>query len=119
MSQGLYQIGGRSSPIRKSAVVASANGNATVVAAVPGMKIRVLSMVLVIKSAATDMTLQSGAGGTALLPAFNAVGTHVLPHNDGGWCEAAAGALLNLASTNTNGSIEVTYAEIPPGIDSP
>ena len=85
-----------SDPIRAAINVALTPNN-TLVAAVAGRKIRVLSLVLV-PGAAVTARFESAAGGTALTGemqlAANAV--FVLPHNPLGWFETVAAELLNL-----------------------
>lgn len=101
-------------PIKFAAISASGSGNNTLVAAVTGKKIRVISLALM-AAAAVNAKLQTGAGGTDLTGLFYpaANGGFVLPYNEGGWCETASGALLNL---NLSGAVAVggvvTYQEI-------
>lgn len=78
-------------------VVASAADN-TLVALVAAKQIRVLSLVLVASGGANNARLESGTGGTALTGVMNlaANGQLILQYNDAGWCETAAGVLLNL-----------------------
>lgn len=99
----------------KFAVIdAATNGDNTIVAAVSGKKIRVLSLFLM--SAGTVNTrFESGAGGTALTGQINLVAQtgYVLPHNPYGWFETAAGSLLNLelnAAVSVDGSL--SYIEV-------
>lgn len=83
---------------RQFAVIdAASSGDNTIVSAVAGRKIRVLSLFLVSTTAVT-VRFESGASGTALTGAMatGANGTLVLPHNPAGWFETAAGALLNM-----------------------
>jgi hypothetical protein len=99
---------------QRAAVAAAANGNNTVVAAVTGRKIRVLSAVLVAAGTVAPQ-FQSGAGGTNLTGAMPMVanGVLTLPFNPEGWFETAAGQLLNL---NLSGAILVagvlSYVEV-------
>ena len=82
--------------VQYAAISAASSGNNTLVAAVTSKKIRVLALAVVADDAVT-FKLQSGAGGTDLTGAhsFVANGGLVLPFNPQGWCETAAGALLN------------------------
>jgi hypothetical protein len=95
-------------------ITASASGNNTLVAAVTGRKIRVMSLALV-ASAAVTVQLQSGAGGTNLTGAMAlaANGVLVLPFNSEGWGETAVATLLNLV---LGGAVPVagvlTYIEV-------
>ena len=75
----------------------AASGDNTLVAAVPGKKIRVLSFLLVSAGTVT-VRFESGASGTALTGQMTTAVNSVIaaPYNPGGWFETAAGALLNL-----------------------
>jgi hypothetical protein len=91
----------------KYAVVSGAtSGNNTLVAAVPGKKIRVLQIVA-ISAGTTTFRLESGADGTALTGVVSlAVNTgFTLPFSPVGWCETVAGALLNM---ELNAAIQVS-----------
>ncbi len=85
-----------SAPIRAVINVAGSGDN-TLVAAVTGRTIRVLSVVLV-PAAAVTVRFESDADGSPLsgeMPlAANAV--FVLPHNQLGWFETVVAELLNL-----------------------
>lgn len=76
---------------------AALSGDNTLVAAVAGKKIRVLSVTL-IASAAVNVRFESGAGGTALTGQMNlaANGGFSAAHEPYGHFETAVGALLNL-----------------------
>lgn len=92
-----------------AAIDAESSGDNTLVAAVAGKKIRVLSAVLV-ATAAVNAFFQSAADGDALsgLMVFAAAGqTLTLPFNPAGWFETAAGELLNL---NISGAVSVDGA---------
>lgn len=84
-------------PIKRVAVSASATPNNTLVAAVAGKKIRVLALVGV-SAGIVNAKLQSGAGGTDITGAMPLVANGQIPlqYNPAGWCETAAGMLLNL-----------------------
>jgi len=115
--QALYVVGAQAFQVKRSAVAALASGNVTLVAAVSGMKIRVISLTISITTAAA-VIVQTGAGGTALLPTINATGVFHFPENEGGLCETAAGALLNVNSgAAIVGTAQCTYAEVPVAID--
>lgn len=79
-------------------IAAAESGNNTLVAAVAGKKIRVVSCVLVMTGTAVTCRLESGADGTALsglmTPAQGSAITFA--YNPAGWFETAAGSLLNL-----------------------
>jgi hypothetical protein len=107
-------VQGACSHTQRVAVNAAASGNNTLVAAVAGRKIRVLSAVLV-AAGTVSPKFQSGTGATDLTGAMPMVanGVIVLPFNPEGWAETLAGALLNL---NLNVAISVTgvitYVEV-------
>jgi hypothetical protein len=95
---------------------AASAGDNTLVAAVTGKKIRVLSYVLVNGHTDTQtVRFESGAGGTALTGQmiFAANGGVSSGHNPAGHFETAAGALLNLelsGATTVDGHL--TYVEV-------
>jgi hypothetical protein len=97
ISSDSVMANGVSKRVQYAAVAASSAGDNTLLAAVTGLKIRVLSIYLV---AASDVTarFESGAGGTALSGQMEipAKGGFVLPFNQAGWFQTAAEALLNL-----------------------
>jgi hypothetical protein len=100
--------------IKYAVIDAATSGDNTIVTAVTGKKIRVLSCFLVAASAVTTR-FESGAGGTALTGQMNcaANGGYVLPFNEGGWFETAAGSLLNLelgGAVSVDGSL--SYIEV-------
>ena len=85
------------SEVQYKIIDAATSGNNTLVAAVTGKKIRVLSLYLVASGAVTAR-FESAAGGTALSGQMQlaANGVLSLPYNPAGWFETAAAALLNL-----------------------
>ena len=99
----------------KSAVIDTAtSGDTTLVAAVSGKKIRVLSCFLM-AAGTVNVRFESGTGGTALTGQMNLVANtgFVLPFNPIGWFETAASTLLNLelsAAISVDGSL--TYVEV-------
>ena len=104
------------SVVQFAVVAAATGGDNTLVAAVAGKKIRVRSLVLVASGGANNVRLESGAGGTALTGVMNlaANGQLVLQESYAGWCETAAGALLNLelsAATSVAGVIGYVTVE--------
>lgn len=104
----------RESTIKYSIIDAALSGDNTIVAAVTGKKIRVLSC-WVVAAAAVTVRFESGAGGTALTGQANAGanGGFVLPFNEGGWFETASGSLLNLelgGAVSVDGSL--SYVEV-------
>ena len=86
--------------VKRASVSAASSGDNTLVAAVTGKKIKVLSLVLCAASAVT-VALESGASGTALTGDMSLTANDlkvVFPPSEPGyhWVETAAGALLNL-----------------------
>lgn len=87
------------SEVQFAVVQAAVAGDNTLVAAVPGKQIRVVSLVLVASGGANSVRLESGAGGAALTGVMDLIadGQLILEQNMAGWCApTAAGALLNL-----------------------
>ena len=92
--------------VQYAPIDASASGNTTVVAAVAGKSIYIISMEFLCAGAVT-VEWQSGAGGTVICKgqSFPASGGKVLPFNPAGWGATAAGALLNV---NLSGAVQVS-----------
>lgn len=103
-------------PLKRAVIDAASAGDNTLVAAVTGKKIRVLSLFIVNGHTATQtVRFESGASGTALTGQmiFGANGGMTLGENEHGWFETAAGALLNLelaGATTVDGAL--TYVEV-------
>lgn len=90
---------------------AASSGDNTIVAAISGQKIRVLSYTLLC-NAATLVRFESGAGGTALTGqmSFDATGGVSVPFSPVGHFETASGSLLNLELSAANQvSGHITY----------
>jgi hypothetical protein len=90
---------------------ASSSGDNTLIAALAGLKIRVLSYTLLC-DAATLVRFESGAGGTALTGqmSFGAMGGVSVPYSPIGHFETDAGDLLNLELDAANQvSGHITY----------
>jgi hypothetical protein len=101
-------------PIKFAVVDDATSGNNTIIAAVSGKKIRVLSYTIV-AAGAVNARFESGAGGTALTGQMTlaAAGDSVTAHCPQGLFETAASALLNLelsGAVSVDGHI--TYVEI-------
>lgn len=104
------------SEVQRAIIDAATLGDNTLVAAVTGKKIRVLSLFVVASGGANTLRFESGAGGTPLSGQMSlaANGVLALPHNAEGWFETTAAALLNLelsAATSVDGAL--TYVEVP------
>lgn len=87
----------------KRAVIDTSSGDNTLVAAVTGKKIRVLSLFLT-AAAAAAIRFESATSGTALtgVIALAQATPFVLPYNPLGWFETNAGELLNAEMTTSN-----------------
>lgn len=111
---GVATIGG--AVIKYAKIDAATQGDNTLVSAVTGKKIRVLSCFAVSGDTDTQtIRFESGAAGTALTGQMivAANGGFVLPFNEGGWFETAAAALLNLEladAVTVDGGL--TYIEV-------
>jgi hypothetical protein len=80
------------------AIDASSSGDNTLVAAVPGRKIRVMSCFLIADASTVSVQFRSAAAGAALtgpVPLAASAG-FVLPYNEAGWFQTDIGELLNL-----------------------
>lgn len=89
---------------------ASASGNTTIVAAVPGKAIYIISMEFLCAGAVT-VEWQSGAGGAVISKgqAFPLGGGKVLPFNPGSWGSTAINTVLNInlsAAVQVSGSVQ-------------
>lgn len=103
--------------IKYAVIDAAGAGDNTLVAAVTGKKIRVLSYVLVNGHTSTQtVRFESGASGTALSgqAILGANGVVSAAFNPGGWFETAAGSLLNLelaGATTVDGHLSYIEAD--------
>lgn len=91
----------------KYAIISGAtSGNNTLVAAVTGKKIKVLSLYLLAAGAVT-VRFEDGASGTALSGVMSvaANGGIVLPANNAAWFETTAATLLNM---ELGGAVQVS-----------
>jgi hypothetical protein len=101
--------------VKRAVINHADSGDNTIVAAVTGKKIRVLSMWFSV-AGAVNTRFESGAGGTALtgVQEWGAKGDgQVLPFNPLGWFETAAATLLNLelsGAVSVDGAIQ--YIEV-------
>ena len=101
-------------PVKFAVIDAATSGDNTLVAAVTGKKIRVLSLFLV-ASAAVTVRFESGAGGTALTGQMNLIANtgFVLDFSAVGHFETASNTLLNLelsGAVSVDGSL--VYVEV-------
>lgn len=106
--------GGTRAPIKYAVIDAAASGDNTLVAAVTGKKIRVVSLWYIASSTVTAI-FQSGASGTALTGGAQHIAQTgiVLPRNPDGWFQTGSGVLLNLnlsAAVSVDGSLN--YIEV-------
>ena len=83
--------------VKTAVISASTIGDNTLVSAVSGKSIYVLSLFFIC-STAVSVRFESGAGGTALsgIMPFPANGGMVLPFNTGSWFNTASNTLLNM-----------------------
>ena len=111
------QPGGDSREIKHAAISGATSGNNTLVAAVTGKKIRVLSYTIIADSA-VDARFEDGAGGTALsgqmlLGTSSDSGGVIAPYSPVGHFETSAATLLNLElSAAVQVSGHLTYEEV-------
>lgn len=92
----------------------ASSGDNTIIAAVSGKKIRVMSAFLV-AAGTVNVRFEDGAGGTALTGQMNLVANtgFTLPFNPEGWFETSVNTLLNLelsAAVSVDGCL--TYTEV-------
>lgn len=82
----------------RAVIDGATSGDNTLVAAVTGKKIRVLSLLAIMTGTAVTIRFESAAGGTALTGQMQpaAGGGFCLPHNPYGWFETISGELLNM-----------------------
>lgn len=104
----------RETPTVNAVLTTSSSGDNTVISAVTNCKFRVVSVVAV-STLANVITFKSGAS-TSISGAFplGANGGLVLPLNEHGWFETAAGeALVVNMGTATATGFQVKYIRIP------
>lgn len=98
----------------KFAVIDATTGDTTIVAAVTGKKIRVLSYVVTAANSSSTARFESGAGGTSLsgvLRLLN-VTAFVAPFNPMGYFETLSGEALSLEVTGGDVDGHLTYVEV-------
>lgn len=100
------------SPVKSVIANPSTATTTQLVAAVANKKYRVLGMA-VVTTLANSVNLESGTTDiTAVFP-LGANGGIVLPYNEHGWCETAAGAALQVTtSAATACGVHVLYVEL-------
>lgn len=94
--------------VGRAAISTASSGDSSVVAAVTGRKIRVLSLQFLCTSAVTVGFESNNAGGDTALTgvmAFPDNGGMVLPHNPFGWFETVAGEALHIT---LGGAVQVS-----------
>src|SRR5687768_14086229 len=94
--------------VKRAVINAATSGDNTIVSAVAGKKIRLLSL-FYMAAGTVKVRLENGAAGTALTGQMEhtAQTDMVLPPNEDGWFETAAGQLLNM---ELSGAISVDGA---------
>lgn len=100
--------------VKYAPIDAATSGDNTIVAAVAGKKIRVVSL-FYLAAGTVNVRFESGASGTALTGQMQhtAQTGAVLPMNEDGWFETATGALLNLElSGNVSVDGSLSYIEV-------
>lgn len=115
MQSGYIELqNGTRAPIKRvKANVAQSQTDSSMVAAVTGKKIRVLSIAMVAGGTATDATFNSGSTAISCLFANAANGGAVLPFNEHGWFETVAGAALTVTTgAGSTTGIQLTYIEV-------
>ena len=109
------QIGTKSVQIKRAAIAADVVGNNTIVAAVPGARIRVLALFLVNLTAGGTIVFEDGAGGADLtgVMGFGGNGQLLLTFNPGGWFQTSVATLLNAVTTGASNTLRgcLTYIE--------
>jgi len=109
------QLPDATSEVKFAIIDAASSGDNTIQAAAgAGIKIRVLSLMLV-SAGTTTVRFESGAAGTALTGQMNLVANtgFSMPYNPAGWFETADNTLLNLelsAAISVDGCL--TYVEV-------
>ena len=102
----------RETPVRSAIVNPSTATTTSLVAAVAGKKYRVVAAAVVTTSA-NNVNLESGTTDITAVWPLGANGGIVLPYNEHGWCETAAGAALQVTtSAATACGVMVRYVEI-------
>lgn len=100
--------------VKRVPIDVASSGDNTVIAAVAGKKLRVISL-FYLAAGTTTVRFESGASGTALTGQMQHVAQTgiVLPRNVDGWFETAVGDLLNIelsAAISVDGVLD--YIEI-------
>ena len=99
-------------PNKNAFLNASSIGSNEVVAAVAGVRHRVLSVVLITTAANSVNFLSAATGISATFP-LAANGGVVLPFNEHGWFETAVGEALNLNMTAATATgVQVHYISL-------
>jgi len=98
--------------IKRANVTTAATGNTSLVAAVTGKKIRVLSAT-VISTLANSVKFQSATTDVSATFPLAANGGFSLSENLGGWIQTASGEALNInLSVATSTGCIITYVEV-------
>lgn len=114
MSTNVIRAVPLNTPILRAFANPAAATDNTVVAAVAGQKIRVLSMAI-ISSAINSVKFRSNATDISATHAFAANGGMVLDFNEHGWFETATGEAFNANLTAANQvGISIQYVLLQP-----
>lgn len=98
--------------VKNTFVNASSLGSNAVIAAVPGMSIRVISVAIVSTLANSVKFLSAATDISATFP-LGANGGLVLSFNEHGWCQTAIGEALNInLSVATATGVQINYIVI-------
>jgi hypothetical protein len=101
---------GVESPLYAFANIAASQTASSLVAAIVGKKIRVLSLAFVCGAVATNATFNSDTGAISALFANAANGGAVLPLNPLGWFETDEGEALTLTTgTGSTTGVQIVY----------
>jgi len=98
---------------RAKANIAASQTASSIVAAVPGKKIRVVQLFCIAGGTATNITFNSASTAISPLIANGANGGAVLDFNAAGWLETVAGEALTVTTgAGSTTGIEVGYIEV-------
>ncbi len=101
-------------PVKRAiANIAASQTASSLVAAVTGKKIRVISVYALAGGTATNLTFNSASVAISALLANGTNGGEVLPRNEDGWFETVAGEALTVTTgAGATTGIGVNYIEV-------